>query len=136
MKNEKTENSEGKIESSGRKSKKRKNPAAVFFKAVFFLILVFLIILSLWCAFSVFDRKSSLSAIPRNYTAYVHSDSAFDTLNPLLDLQAADVFLSMPEFSKFRKAFMAARSSPLRENKFVIFALSRPVDFAFYKFLF
>lgn len=133
MKNEKTENHEDKIQSSSRKSKKRKNPAAVFFGAVFALILVVLAALSLWCAFSVFDRKSPLSAIPRNYTAYVHSDSAFDTVNPFLDLQAADVLLSTPEFSQFRKAFMAARSSPLRGNKFVVFALSRPVDFAFYQ---
>lgn len=134
MKNQKTKNAEADIkELPGAKSKKKKNPVAIFFGAVFALILVVLIALALWCAFSVFNRKPSLSAIPRNYTVYVHSDSVFDSVNPLLDLQAADVILSMPEFSQYRRAFMAARSSPLRGNKLVKFALSRPVDFAFYK---
>lgn len=134
MKNEKTKNADVDIkELPGAKSKKRKNPIAVFFGAVFTLVLVVLLALALWFAFSVFNRKPSLAAIPRNYTVYVHSDSVFDTANPLLDLQAADVILSMPEFSQYRKAFMAARSSPLRGNKLVKLALSRPVDFAFYE---
>lgn len=115
-----------------KKSKKKRNPAGLFFKLVFMLILIVLLVAAVWCIFSVFNRKSALSAVPRNYMILAHSDSAFDTVNPLLDLQAADVFLSMPEFSKYRKSFMAVRSSPLRENKIVKFALSRPVDLALY----
>lgn len=116
------------------KKKKKSNPIGIFFKFLFILIFVLILAIALWCVFSVFDRKTSLSAIPRNYAVFVHSDSAFDSVNPLLDLQVADVFLSNPKFSKYRKTFMAARSSPLRENKFVKFALSRPVDFAVYDF--
>lgn len=115
-----------------KKNKKKRNPAGLFFKLVFMLILIVLLVAAAWCIFAVFNRKSALSAVSRNYMILVHSDSAFDTVNPLLDLQAADVFLSMPEFSKYRKSFMAARSSPLRENKIVKFALSRPVDLALY----
>lgn len=120
------------VDKKTEKHGKRKNPIVIFLKILLALILVVLIALAAWCAFSVFNRKPLLSAVPRNYTIYAHSDSAFETVNPLLDLQAADVFLSMPEFSEYRKTFMLARSSPLRENKIVKFILSRPVDFALY----
>lgn len=114
------------------KNAKKKNLAGSFFKVLFSFIVVIFFIIAAWCIFSVFNRKSSLSAIPRNYQVYIHSDSAFDTVNPLLDLQAADVLLAAPDFSKYRKIFMSARASLFRENKFVKFALSRQVDFAFY----
>ncbi|MCR5172377.1 MAG: hypothetical protein K6B73_05890, partial [Treponema sp.] len=64
--------------------------------------------------------------------AYVHTDSAFATVNPLLDLHATEVLLSSGEFVKYRKMFMTLRSSPLRSNPLFKFLLSRPVDFASY----
>lgn len=113
-------------------TKKKKSPLGIFFRTILIFIAAVLALIIAWCAFSLIDKKSSLASIPRNYTVYIHTDSAFDTVNPLLDLQVADVLLSMPEFSKYRKPFMEVRSSFLRENPFVKFALSRPVDMALY----
>ena len=112
--------------------KKRKNPVLRFFRIVFTILCVLVLILLGVFVFCAVDKKSSLSAIPRNYSVYVRTASAFDTLNPLFDLQAADVFLSSSEFSSIRKPFMDFRSSSLRENPLVTFASSRPVDFALY----
>ena len=114
------------------KKSKNLNPIV---RVLFFIITVLitlLVLLAAVLAFCAFDRKSALSSIPRNYTVYVRTDSTFDTVNPLFDLQAADVFLSAPEYSSIRKAFVDFRSSSLRENPFVQFAFSRPVDFALY----
>ena len=119
-------------EPAAAKSPKKKNPIVRFFLSIIVIALTLLVLASAALAFCAFDRKSSLSAVPRNYSVYVRTDSAFDTLNPLFDLQAADVFLSEPSLSQVRKVFMDLRSSPLRENKFVRFAAGRPVDFALY----
>ena len=124
-----TENSS---ESSEKPQRKKLNPVLRFFRNIFIVILVLLLAVIGIFAYSSFDSKSSLSSIPRNYSLYVRTSSAFDALNPLFDLQAADVILSSPEFVSFRKMFMDFRSSQLRENKIVQFAASRPVDFALY----
>ncbi|MBQ8681075.1 MAG: hypothetical protein IJ530_15190 [Treponema sp.] len=111
---------------------KKRNPFVRFFFSIVTIILTLVVLLAAALAFSAFDRRSSLASIPRNYSIYVRTDSAFDTVNPFFDLQAADVFLSSPEFSSVRKTFMDFRSSPLRENPFFQFVASRPVDFALY----
>ena len=112
--------------------KNKKNPIVRFFVVLLVILLAFLLLICGLLAYSALDRKSALSSIPRNYSIYVHTDSAFDTINPLFDLEAADVYLSSPEFSALRKVFMDFRSSSLRENPLVRFAASRPVDFALY----
>ena len=113
-------------------AKKKKSLIVRFFLSIITVIITILMLLAAAFAFAAFDRRSSLASIPRNYSIYLRTDSAFDTVNPLFDLQAADVFLSAPEFSSVRKTFMDFRSSELRENPFFRFALSRPVDFAIY----
>ncbi|MBB5226435.1 hypothetical protein DYE50_08775 [Treponema ruminis] len=105
---------------------------ARIFLSIISVILTILLLLAAALAYCAFDRKSALSSIPRNYSLYIHTDSAFDTVNPLFDLQAADLFLSSPEYSSLRKPFMDFRSSDLRDNGFVKFAASRQVDFAVY----
>lgn len=112
--------------------RKKRNPVVRFFLSIITIVLTLAVILAAAFAFAAFDRHSSLASVPRNYSVYVRTDSAFDTVNPLFDLQAADVLLSSPEFAALRKPFMDFRSSPLRENRFVQFAFSRPVDFALY----
>lgn len=109
-----------------------KNLLARIFLSIIAVIITILVLVTAALAYCAFDRKSALSSIPRNYSIYLHTDSAFDTVNPLFDLQAADVFLSSPEYSSLRKSFMDFRSSDLRDNKFVRFAASRQVDFALY----
>ncbi|MBR1404229.1 MAG: hypothetical protein IJ558_08610 [Treponema sp.] len=103
-----------------------------FFVALVTVVLTLALFVAACLSYAAFDRRSSLSSIPRNYSVYLRTDSAFDTLNPFFDLQAADVLLSAPDFSSVRKTFMDFRSSPLRENAFFQFATSRPVDFALY----
>ncbi|MBR1535602.1 MAG: hypothetical protein IJ630_01535 [Treponema sp.] len=111
---------------------KKKKPFVRFLTVILSVILALLIVLLAALAFCAFDKKASLSAVPRNYSLYVSTNSAFDTVNPLFDLQAADVLLSSPEFSSLRKPFMDLRSSSLRDNALFKFATSRPIDFALY----
>lgn len=127
-----SDDSVNQINEKSEKTRKKRNPLVRFFISIFAIILTILVILAAVCAYSAFDRKSALSSIPRTYSVYVHTDSAFDTVNPLFDLQAADVFLSDPSLSSVRKIFMDLRSSNLRTNPFVRFVSSRPVDFALY----
>jgi len=129
---EPVENNEIQKPVENRAGAKKLNPIIRFLLSIVTVILTILVLVASAFAFCAFDRKSSLSAIPRNYSLYMHTDSAFDTVNPLFDLQAADVLLSSPDYSSARKAFMDFRSSDLRENEFVRFASSRPVDFALY----
>ena len=112
--------------------KKKRNPILRFFVSIITIVLTLAVLLAAALAFSAFDRRSSLASIPRNYSLFVRTESAFATVNPLFDLQAADVFLSAPEFSSIRKSFMDFRASELRENPLLQFAASRPVDFALY----
>lgn len=111
---------------------KKKNPFLRFVLVLGTIILTLLVVVALILAFCAIDRKSSLSCVPRNYSIYVRTDSAFDTVNPLFDLEAADMLLASPEMSSLRKPFMEFRSSPLRENALVKFVASRPIDFALY----
>ncbi len=111
----------------------KKKKKAGFFSILFEALLIIILLLVVYGAFSFLDRKSSLSAIPRNYSVYVHSDSAFESVNPLIDLKAADVFLSSPDFVKYRSLFMRLRSAKLRQNRFFKILASRPVDFALYE---
>lgn len=107
-----------------------------FFKKVLFGILWFLlgifIVLVLWFSFSALHKKNSLEMIPRGYSVFLHADSAWKALDPLVDLRAADLFLASADFFSLRGPFMNYRSSKLRSNKLFAFAASRKVDGAFY----
>jgi len=97
-----------------KKGKKKKSVAGKLFR---FVLLVIVLSVAAGLAFCAFDRKSAVSVIPKSFSFYVRTDSAIDTIDPMLDLRAADVFLSTPEFKAFRSIFMDLRSSPLRKNK-------------------
>lgn len=112
--------------------KAKKNVFKSFFKALLWIIAILLIILTIWCVFSVVNRRASLSLIPSDFSVYIHTDSAWEALEPLLDLQAAEVLLSLPEFVQLRQPFMALRQSTLRDNFFFTFLASRPVDISLY----
>ncbi len=124
----------------------KKNPAATkkarkklplivrFFRAVLIIVAIFIVLLFALFAFCALDRKSPISAIPGNFSAYVRTDDAFSTLNPLLDIHAADVaFASVAELKKFRPLFMNLRSSALRKNVLVKLALARSASAALYE---
>ena len=112
--------------------KKKKSPVAIFFLTILYIVLAIIIALGLWLMFSAFDKKSSLAMLPNDYVAYLHTDSLYDSVNPLLDLQAADIYLSKDDMSEIRGIFTMLRESDLRNNTFVKYAATRKVDAAFY----
>ena len=101
-------------------------------KVVLTLFLLLLLSFAALLVFCAFDKKSAISAIPKTFSCYVKTDSAIDALDPMLDLRAADVLLSSPEFIGFRSVFMDLRSSPLRKNKIFRKIAARPIDAALY----
>ena len=112
--------------------KKKRNPILSFFRGIFIFLLVLILILVLWCGFSALHKKASLSLLPNNYSAFIQTESVWDALNPIIDLQVADVVLSTPELASVKEAFVAFRKSPLREKFYVKWLMSRPVDIGIY----
>lgn len=96
------------------------------------LLLLAFLALVLWTGFSGLSRKPSLSLIPTGYGLYLHTDSVWEAVNPMLDLQAADILLATRELSGFRPLFIGLRQSELRDNRLLALAASRPVDVGFY----
>ncbi len=78
------------------------------------------------------DSRSIVQVIPRNYSFYIHTDSAYDTVESVADVKAVDVLLASSQFKGFRQAFINYRSSPLRENSYFKFLAGRTIDAAFY----
>ena len=114
------------------KSKKKSSPFVSFMKVLGIILLVAIVALAAWILYSGLNKKKSLSLLPANYGLYLHTDSVWEALNPLLDLQAADILLATEEFSSFRALFMELRQSQLRENKLLAIAAARPVDLGIY----
>ena len=115
-----------------KKSKKKSSPFGTFLKVVGIILLVVIVALAAWILYSGLNKKKSLSLLPSSYGLYLHTDSVWEALNPLLDLQAADILLATEEFSSFRALFMELRQSELRNNKLLAIAAARPVDLGIY----
>lgn len=99
--------------------------------AVFLVAVVLMVVVAL--SFCAFDKRKTISIFPKNFSVFVGTDSAYGTVEPMLDLQAADVFLATPELRSVRPAFMMLRSSSLRRNPVVKAVASRPVKLALYE---
>ena len=112
--------------------KKKVNPVLGVLKSLLVMVLFLLCIVSLWTVFSCIDRKNPLTLLPRGYAAYLHTDSAWDAISPLIDLRASDEILASAEFSQFREGFMALRETEIRESKIVQLLLSRRIDASLY----
>ena len=97
--------------------------------ATFFIPLLALV---LWCAVSACHRQAPLKMLPAGYSMYIRMDSLRQAIDPLLDLRAADILFSSPEFSTFRAPFMNLRASSLRRNKLVTRLAARRADIALY----
>lgn len=121
-------------ESSGKTSVSEKKMA--WWAKVLIGIGIFLgvIILSLgsFLLYCKLDTRSVLQVIPRNYSFYIHTDSAYDTVESVADVKAVDVLLASSQFKGFRQAFINYRSSPLRDNPYFKFLAGRTIDAAFY----
>ncbi len=114
------------------KKTKKRNPFVRFILAILKILAVIIIIIALWCTFSALDRKKSVSMIPSDFSVYMHTDSVYDCINPLIDLQAADIFLSAPDKSDIRGIVMSLRESEYRNNPIVKILASRKIDAALY----
>ena len=101
--------------------------------AIFYILLALIVIFIAWMSFSAFDKKSSISGLPKNFSVYVRTDSVWSAVEPLIDLKAADVVLAQPAAANFRETFYKLRETNIRKNKFVDLALSRRIDAALYE---
>ncbi len=101
------------------------------FAAVFFLLIIFVI--AGFLTFCAMDKKSVMKSLTGGYSVYIHTDSAFEAINPLLDLQAAEVLLASPDADSIRGLFNTIKASPLRSSKIVKLLGSRKVDLALYQ---
>lgn len=99
---------------------------------VLIIVLVLVVALAGLFVFSSLDKKKSLAMIPHDYSVYVHTDSAWEAVEPLLDLQAVDMFLSTPDLAPIRGAFMQLRASEWRNSKILSFLASKSIDAALY----
>ena len=114
-------------------NEKKKSPFIIrLFKGILIFFCIILVSLFGWIGFSALDRMSPLDVIPSDYSVFVHTDSVWDAVSPIIDLKAADVLLADPLLSNYRAPFMEFRSSALRGNKYLRFAASRSVYAAFY----
>ena len=120
------------VSSSTPEKKQRSNFFVRFLRFVLVLVLIIICVLGVWCAFSALHRKQALALLPQDYSLYVHMDSAWEAIEPLIDLRAADLLLASPEFLQFRASFMQLRSSALRNNRLIQFLLSRRIDIGMY----
>lgn len=114
-------------------TKKKKKPFFLkLLTGIFWLVLFVVLLLLAGFIFSALHKKNSLSMLPPDYSLHLHMDNAWKAVNPLVDLEAADIILSQPQFLSLRPAFMSWRTSALRQNKLVALAASRKVDAALY----
>lgn len=115
------------------KTKKKKTPFIVkFFLTIICIILFLIAALLAWCGFCYFDKVASVKALPFNYSIYVRTDSVWEAVSPLVDLQAADLILSEPQAATFRELFFSLRESKYRDNPLLQAALARRIDAALY----
>lgn len=102
------------------------------FAGVGILVLLLLLAAGGFLGFCAIDKKQPVSVFPHDFSVYVHANSAWDTVEPMLDLKAMDMFLSTPELSQLRGVFMQLRASQWRNNKFLAALASKSVDAAIY----
>ncbi|MBR7064179.1 MAG: hypothetical protein IKI31_03420, partial [Treponema sp.] len=114
----------------GQKSKKAKSFS--FGKFLLGLILALILIICGWVLFSSFHKKSSLEVFPNSFSIFLHTDSFWESVSPLLELKATEHLLSEKPLSNYRALFMTIRSSSLRENFFIKKSLSRKIDAALF----
>ena len=126
---------ESKIENppDNRPKKKKKNPVIKFLLGIVYFILVIVLILALWLGINFCIRADISDSVPDGFLVHLRTDSVWDSVNPLFDLQAADILLSDSSLASIKPAFIDFRQSALRTNKIVNFVLSRRLDFMLYE---
>ena len=114
------------------KGKGKKRLAKVFL-GVFLFFAVLFSALALWLGIFYFIKADKTDYVPENYSLHLRTDSVWKSVNPMVDLQAADVLLSDPSFSKYKPLLVDFRQSDLRNSKLFKVVLSRRADFMLYE---
>ena len=65
---------------------KKPNPFVKILQIILVVLLSLFAAIGLWIAFSCFNKAKSINLYPKNYDVFVHTDSLYETVNPLLDL--------------------------------------------------
>ncbi|MCR5218473.1 hypothetical protein [Treponema sp.] len=113
--------------------KKKKKPFILrFIFGILKFICAILVILFVAMVVCAFHKKNVLEVIPQGFSLYVHTDSVWEAVEPLAELDAADLLFSDPEFADFREPFMEFRSNEWRKSPFLSFIASRKADVALY----
>lgn len=115
------------------KSKKKKNGFVKFLLGLLWVLIILIALPVLWLGINYFIKADRTDYVPENYSVHLRTDSLWDSVNPLLDLQALDVLLTDPDLAKFKPVLVEFRQSDLRTNSLVDFALSRRTDLMVYE---
>lgn len=111
----------------------RKRPFILkLFTAIGIFLLALFLLLAAGLAYSHFDREETFSHLPKNFSLYLHADSAWDAAIPLLELNALDQILTTQELSDARNTVMTLRASGIKNNKLLSLLAARQIDGAFY----
>lgn len=114
-------------------SEKKKKPFIVrFLLSILIILLILILTVTGWFIYSALDKQNTAAVIPSDYTIYVRTDSAWDAVEPIIDLKATDMLLSDKSLSAVRPAILSFRQSHLRNNYFVKKALQRRLDITVY----
>jgi len=114
------------------KTKKKKPFIVRFLIAILIILLIIILPVIGWFTYAALDKQNTASVIPSDYTVYIRTDSAWDAVEPVLDLKATDLLLTDKALSAIRPSVVSFRQSPLRNNFFVKKALQRRVDITVY----
>lgn len=114
-------------------SKKKKPFFVKFLLGILSFLLIIAAVILLWTGFCSINKTSSVKALPPEYSLYIRTDSVWEALSPLIDLQAADIILAEPQLTPFRELFFSLRENKVRNNSFIKTALSRRIDAALYE---
>ncbi|MBO7638872.1 MAG: hypothetical protein J6S91_07850, partial [Treponema sp.] len=106
--------------------------AGKIIRAIIAVILVCILAFFVWVAVAWFQKVPSRSVIPPDYSIFLHTDSAYQTFDPLLDLKATEIFLSLPELKGTGELVRQLKDSKLRDSSIFKKLSSRKTDLAFY----
>ncbi len=97
------------------------------------ILLVLVAIILVWFVFCRIDRTKPVNALPPDYAVYLRTDKIWDTVEPLIDLDATLIALTTPQLKQYRDPFLNFKKSKLRQNFMVKMALKRRLDAAVYQ---
>ncbi len=121
----------GPVEHSVSVHKPRKRTFKII-RVIFVILMLLILLAGIWIGIAWMQKVPSRSAIPSDYSVFMHTDSAYKTFDHLLDLQVTDLILSSPGVRGAKFALIGLKNSKMREKKLFRKITSRKTDLAFY----